>query len=154
MRPLRWPTVQAIVEGRRPDDWAPDYPGDGDVVIARLLRDAGPGPSAYDGPEPWGHFQVVERATGGVIGGIGFLGPPEHGVVEVGYGIVSSRRGSGYATEALSLLVDVAFADPDVVALAAGTAAGNVASERVLTKAGFTEVPGATGVGRSWRLGR
>src|SRR6202021_1753542 len=116
--------------GERLDDWAPDYPGDGDVVIARLLQDAGrdvgrdvgreagreagrevgqaragdaigpvagpsgAGPSgAEPGDEAWGHRQVVERASGLVVGGIGFFGPPLDAEVEIGYGIGPSREG-------------------------------------------------------------
>src|SRR6202034_1360447 len=85
VRPLPWDAVVAITGGQRLDDWAPDYPGDGDVVIAGLLQGAdqdvgrevgrevgqaragdaaGPvvGPSgAEPGDEAWGHRQVIER---------------------------------------------------------------------------------------------
>ena len=162
VRPVPWDAVLAITGGERLDDWAPDYPGDGDVVIARLLQGAdqdvgrevgrqvgqaragdaaGPvvGPSgAEPGDEAWGHRQVVERASGLVVGGIGFFGPPLDAEVEIGYGIVPSRQGRGYATEAVLAMIAMAWADARVRTVVAGTDPGNVASQRVLGKAGFS----------------
>ena len=143
VRPVPWDAVLAITGGERLDDWAPDYPDDGDVVIARLLREVGPdlaseaSARAQPGDQAWGHRQVVERASGLVVGGIGFFGPPRAGEVEIGYGIVPSRQGRGYATEALRAMIAMAWADARVRTVVAGTDPGNVASQRVLGKAGF-----------------
>lgn len=166
VRPVPWDAVLAITGGERLDDWAPDYPGDGDVVIARLLQGAdqdvsrevgrqvgqaragdaigpvaGP-PGAEPGDEAWGHRQVVERASGLVVGGIGFFGPPLDAEVEIGYGIVPSRQGRGYATEALLAMIAMAWADARVRTVVAGTDPGNAASQRVLGKAGFRRIAG------------
>ena len=137
LRPVPWDAVQAITAGRRLPGWADDYPAEGDAVIAGLLFRAGP--AAWPGAnQAWGHRQVVERATGLVVGGIGFAGPPgAPGEVELGYGIVPSRQGRGYATEAVTAMVAVAWADPEVEAVVATTATSNEASRRVLEKAGF-----------------
>ncbi len=137
LRPVPWDEVQAITSGRRLPGWADDYPAEGDTVIAGLLFRAGP--AAWPGADQaWGHRQVVERATGLVVGGIGFAGPPgAAGEVELGYGIVPSRRGRGYATEAVAAMLAVAWADPAVQAVVASTASGNLASQRVLEKAGL-----------------
>ncbi len=175
LRPVPWDAVRAITAGNRLDDWADDYPSDGDVVIAGLLQGAdqavgleagqaaagsaaagpvaaGPvaaGPvaagSVTAGPadEDWGHRQVVERASGLVVGGIGFFGPPYGGEVEIGYGIVPSRQGRGYATEALRTMITMAWADSRVRSVVAGTDPGNVASQRVLEKAGFRRISAA-----------
>jgi RimJ/RimL family protein N-acetyltransferase len=44
---------------------------------------------------------LTVRATGMVIGDIGFRGPPDAaGIVEIGYSVVAGRRRRGYATEA------------------------------------------------------
>ena len=137
LRPVPWDAVQAITAGRRLPGWADDYPAEGDAMIAGLLFRAGP--AAWPGAnQAWGHRQVLERATGQVVGGIGFAGPPgAAGQVELGYGIVPSRQGRGYATEALLAMVAVAWADPLVEAVVATTSTGNEASQRVLEKAGF-----------------
>ena len=63
--------------------------------------------------------------------------------MEVGNGIVPSRQGRGYATEAVAAMVAVAWADPVVEAVVATTAPGNQPSQRVLGKAGFRLVAGA-----------
>jgi [ribosomal protein S5]-alanine N-acetyltransferase len=137
LRPVPWDAVQAIAAGRRLPGWADDYPTEGDAIIAGLLFRAGP--AAWPGAnQAWGHRQVVERATGLVVGGIGFAGPPSvAGDVELGYGIVPSRQGRGYATEAVAAMVAVAWAAPVVEAVVATTDTSNAASRRVLEKAGF-----------------
>ena len=54
------------------------------------------------GPNPWRHgFWVIEKESGEIVGGAGFKGAPDdNGMVEIAYGIVPSREGRGYATEA------------------------------------------------------
>ena len=152
VRPVPWDAVRAISGGRRLGDWADDYPSEGDVIIAGLLQEVGEA-VADPADQAWGHRQVVERASGLVVGGIGFFGPPrEGGEVEVGYGIVPSRQGRGYATEALQAMLAMAWADPRVAVVVAGTDPGNAASQRVLEKAGFRLVA-ANGELR-YRLGR
>jgi ribosomal-protein-alanine N-acetyltransferase len=44
-----------------------------------------------------------------LIGRLGFKGKPEHGAVEIGYGIVPAHRQQGYATEAGQVLIARAF---------------------------------------------
>jgi RimJ/RimL family protein N-acetyltransferase len=137
VRVLPWDAVRAISGGSRLGDWADDYPSEGDVIIAGLLQEVGEA-VADPADQAWGHRQVVERASGLVVGGIGFFGPPRGGgEVEVGYGIVPSRQGRGYATEALQAMLTMAWADPRVTAVVAGTDPGNAISQRVLGKAGF-----------------
>jgi RimJ/RimL family protein N-acetyltransferase len=72
--------------------------------------------------------------------------------VEIGYGIVPSRQGRGLATEALLTMLTMAWADPRVTAVVAGTDPGNAASQRVLEKAGFRRT--AAGGEFRYRLGR
>lgn len=147
LRPVPWDTVKAIVDGCRLADWADDFPATGDVVIARLLHRAGPRPSPRDEhSDLWGHYHVIERSSGLVIGGIGFFGPPSSdGEAEIGYGIVPSRRGVGYATEGVVALVAAAWTYPGVARVVANTDADNIASQRVLEKAGFHLVDQAGG---------
>lgn len=72
------------------------------------------------------------------VGGIGFKGPPNgDGEVEVGYGFDAPYRNRGLATEAVVALTEWAFAQPDVYFVIAETNYTNVASARVLQKAGF-----------------
>ena len=50
---------------------------------------------------PFGYYQIRRQSDRLAIGGVGFKGPPDGGVVEIGDGLVPSARGHGYATEAL-----------------------------------------------------
>lgn len=121
--------VAAVVGGTRMPDWASDYPADGDQVIAGILA-AEPRDSAARGV--YGQRQIIEQATGQVIGGVGLFWPPTEGVVEFGYGVVASRRGRGYATEAARAIVDLALAADGISGVSADVELANPASAQVL----------------------
>lgn len=131
LRPWSPGELAAVVDGRRLADWAEDFPAEGDRVIAGFLTEHPEGLTAY------GHRLVAERATGRVIGSIGLFWPPSDGALEVGYGIVVSRRGRGYASEATRALVEFALTAPGVDAVYANVELSNPASVRVLEKAGL-----------------
>jgi [ribosomal protein S5]-alanine N-acetyltransferase len=135
LRPVTADHVAAVVAGRRQPDWAPDFPSEGDEVIAGMLTRQGvpTGPDAV-----FGQRLVVELETGLVVGGIGLFGPPCDGRVELGYGLVESRRGRGYATEAARAMVEMALGLPGVTEVVAGVDPANPASVRVLERSGFT----------------
>jgi RimJ/RimL family protein N-acetyltransferase len=153
LRPIPWEAVLAVVEGRRLAGWADDFPAAGDVFIAGGLHRGEIGQAQRPGGEVlWGHHQVVETSSGLVVGGVGFHGPPKGGEVEIGYGIVPTCQGRGYATEAVSKLVSLALTMPEVVSVVASTDADNVASQRVLEKAGFKLADRSDG--RRYRIGR
>jgi [ribosomal protein S5]-alanine N-acetyltransferase len=148
LRPIPWPATCAIVAGERLPGWAVDYPGAGDIEVANLLyrSAATSAPDSLDGLV-WAQRQVVEGTSDLVVGGIGFLAPPENGTVEVGYGIVASRRGRGYATEALLAMLKLAWSDERVQSVYADTEPDNLASQRVLARSGLR----ADGAGRDPR---
>ncbi|NUW38612.1 GNAT family N-acetyltransferase [Nonomuraea rhodomycinica] len=123
--------VEAVLRGERLAHWAADFPAEGDHVIAGLFA----GHPAWLGP--YGHRQVVERDGGLVVGSIGLFWPPSDGALELGYGIVESRRGRGYATEAVEALTAFAYAAPGVRSVHATVEPSNPPSIRVLEKAGF-----------------
>jgi ribosomal-protein-alanine N-acetyltransferase len=129
--------VDAILADRRDDSWAADFPSEGDRVIAAMLSRTGL-PGAPD--RRYGIRIIVEGDSGLLIGGVGFFGPPENGGVEIGYGVVGSRKGQGYATEAVAAMVANATSDPVLTHIRAGVELSNPASIRVLEKNGFTEV--------------
>jgi len=57
--------------------------------------------------------------------------------LEIGYSLVPSARGKGCCTEAVKILVDYLFLSKDIGRIQAQTDPGNVASQKVLEKAGF-----------------
>ena len=78
---------------------------------------------------------LILKTDGSRIGflGMGLVGP----YWEIGYVLIPSERGKGYCTEAVQLAVDYLFMSKDIVRVQAGTFTDNVASQRVLEKAGF-----------------
>jgi [ribosomal protein S5]-alanine N-acetyltransferase len=128
--------VSAVTGGARSASWADDFPTEGDRVIAGFIaEDPGNRLGAY------GQRQIIERASGLVIGAIGLFWPPADRSVEIGYGVVPSRRGLGIAPEAVRGLAEFALAAPGVGTVHAEVEPANPASVRVLEKAGFERGP-------------
>ena len=123
--------VAAVLDGTRPAHWAADFPAEGDHVIAGLFAEH----PAWLGE--YGHRQVIERESGLVVGSIGLFWPPGDGTLELGYGIVASRRGRGYAPEATRAMAEFALTAPGVHTVCADVELSNPPSIRVLEKAGF-----------------
>lgn len=82
---------------------------------------------------------VITDAAGGAFGGnIGlFYQDPKAGQAMIGYSVLPEWRGRGYATRAVRLLARWAFDQAGIVRLIAGTNPSNLASQRVLERAGF-----------------
>lgn len=78
---------------------------------------------------------IVE--DGEVAGLCSITRPPEHGVIDIGYGIAPSRRRRGIATRAIGEIVAWARAAAHVSAITAETAIDNFASQQVLARNGF-----------------
>jgi RimJ/RimL family protein N-acetyltransferase len=97
--------------------------------------------AAHGDQRPFGCYRITRTADGKAIGGIGFKGQPNNGCVEVGYGLVPSARGNGYAAEALAALLNV-VADHGLSRVVADTDKSNLASQRTLQRAGFHRVGG------------
>ncbi|MCE0539535.1 GNAT family N-acetyltransferase [Kineosporia rhizophila] len=118
------------------DTWADDFPFDGDVAAAgAFLRTT----TALGQQQPFGYYRITRRSDGKAVGGIGFKGQPQHGSVEIGYGLAGSARGHGYAAEAVTVLLTIA-AGHGLSRVLADTDRANVASQRTLTRAGFHRV--------------
>lgn len=91
----------------------------------------------FNGRVQW----IIESPDGAVGWLILWTVSEEHRTAEIGYTIAEAARGKGYATEAVRLLVALAF-DPEGLnfeRLQAITAVENLASRRVLERVGFTQ---------------
>jgi RimJ/RimL family protein N-acetyltransferase len=131
------PEEAARIVARAPaagDLWHPEYPFEDELDPLRSLAGA-------SAPDPvFTLYQVRDAASGLAIGGIGFFGPPDaEGAVEIGYGLVAAARARGFATEAVLAVVRLA-GDHGAALVRADTTPANTASQRVLEKAGFSEV--------------
>ncbi|KJK48054.1 acetyltransferase [Lentzea aerocolonigenes] len=133
LRPWDALDVKAVVEASRQPSWADDFPAEGDTVIAGVIAE---NPAWLS---PFGHRLIIERATSEVVGSLGLFWPPSDGRVEIGYGVVPSRQGRGYASEAAAALASFALASDEVHTVHASVERTNPASARVLEKAGFTQ---------------
>jgi RimJ/RimL family protein N-acetyltransferase len=86
----------------------------------------------------YGFWAAVEKSTGEFVGWFPFR--PEGanpGEVELGYRLRRSAWGKGYATEGSRALIHKGFAEFGVQRVFAGTMVVNVASRRVMEKAGL-----------------
>jgi len=138
LRALTRDEAAAIVaKDRTGMSWADDYPTPGDTTVATSAL-AG-GHSFATDAMPWGLFTIIEKSSGLSVGGIGFKNSPDvDGAVEIGYGVCQLSQGRGLATEAVAAMCD--FARRDVRCVLAETDRKNVASQRVLEKAGFVRI--------------
>ena len=117
--------------------WSADYPSEGDRVVAAVVGEAG---DQYDEAAALGPLQIRLAGSCEAVGGVGFLSAPDaDGVAEIGYGLVESVRGLGYATEAVSAVIGWAAAH-GVSAVEAMADPGNTASHHVLERCGFEHV--------------
>ncbi|MCR6097876.1 GNAT family N-acetyltransferase [Salipaludibacillus agaradhaerens] len=83
----------------------------------------------------WGPWLIISKETSHIIGDIGFKGKPDdQKTVEVGYGIMPSHRGRGFATEALNMLINWAFKTNKVSEINAQCRHDNQASINVLRR--------------------
>ena len=118
------------------DAWSADYPFEGDLAaIGSFLLAT----EQIGEQRPFGYYQIRRQSDGLAIGGVGFKGPPDGDIVEIGYGLAPAARGHGYAREALGGLVRMAAA-LGVRTIRADTELDNVASQRTLERAGFHRV--------------
>jgi RimJ/RimL family protein N-acetyltransferase len=107
-------------------------------------------PSPYTEDDAWSFVRGVPRGEGpemslviadadddSLIGAIG-LRQPAPGVGDVGYWLAAPARGRGLTTRALRLLCAWGFEELALARIQLHTLPGNVASERVAERAGFT----------------
>jgi RimJ/RimL family protein N-acetyltransferase len=96
----------------------------------------------YERYEGYGFWAAVEKSSGDFIGWF-HLRPRADGPAdepELGYRLRRTAWGKGYATEGSRALVEKAFADLGAARVWAETMAVNVASRRVMEKAGLKYV--------------
>lgn len=104
-------------------------------ILPRFLRSYGDG-------NGFGFWAAVEKQSGEFLGWFGF-NPPEGGRLdeaELGYRLRRAAWGQGYATEGARALIRRGFTELGVRRVFATTYEHNVASRRVMEKAGMTLV--------------
>jgi RimJ/RimL family protein N-acetyltransferase len=123
-----------ILSGREPGiRFGPGYPNPGTLEVMQRVAAATDGTHAVN-------FIIARRSDNAAIGGIGYWFPEGPDLPRVGYDIVEPLWGHGYATEALRLLLDQLLSRPDIKAVRGDASVDNVASHRVMEKAGLSFV--------------
>lgn len=126
--------------------WAGDGPAEGTRYAAGRTAEAREAGTYRPG---WGPYAIIRASDRTAIGGMGFHAAPDAGGrVELGYDLLPSARGNGYATEAAKALSGWALGQPDCTLLAAEVDEGNAPSHGVLRRAGFTEAGSGEGTVR------
>jgi RimJ/RimL family protein N-acetyltransferase len=104
-------------------------------ILPRFLR-------YYERFAGYGYWATMEKSTGAFLGWFGFVPPEGRGPddVELGYRLRKSAWGKGYATEGSLALIRKGFTELGVQRVFATTYQDNLASRRVMEKAGLTLV--------------
>jgi [ribosomal protein S5]-alanine N-acetyltransferase len=94
-----------ILDAVIPPDWPPEHHDRGTLEFWRE-RLADPAAAGW-----WLHYAVLtESEPATLVGSVGYKGPPQDGVVEIGYSVVPSWQRRGLATEASRALIGAAWA--------------------------------------------
>ena len=152
--------VDKIIEGRQalaeylqldiPEEWD-EFETEPYVYVRDKLK-------VNPNEAPWWMWLAVLSHEQVLVGQCGYKGPPQDGMVEFGYAVVSSHRGIGLATEIAAVLIDHAFNYPEITHVMAHTLAEENASTNILRKCGLqfvSEIDDPNdGLIWQWRLDR
>src|SRR5829696_8825864 len=131
LREMSRAAADAILAGGRPPDVAvaDGYPTEFSAGVAQALGTGG-----------FGQFFLHRGDDDVVVGEIGGAFVDEDGTLEIGYAVVESQRNRGYATAAVSAVVEKAREAGDVKRVVAHTPPDRPESGRVLAKVGFANM--------------
>jgi RimJ/RimL family protein N-acetyltransferase len=127
------------------------YELDSDPEVMRFLTGGRPTPrevierevlprflQSYERCAGYGYWVAVEKSSGEFLGWFGLVPSEEDaGEVKLGYRLRRSVWGNGYGTEGARALIRRAFTDLGVQRVSATTYQDNLASQRVMEKAGM-----------------
>lgn len=89
-------------------------------------------------------YWIAKKHKPVAVGMGGFKGLPAAGAAEIGYSLLPEFRGKGYASEAVSALLEWSFSRPELDRVVAETSPELAPSIRLLERAGFAAVgPGS-----------
>lgn len=92
----------------------------------------------YDDLPGLGVWTAVAKSSGSFLGWFSFRPTGEDGEIALGYRLRKEVWGQGYATEGVQALIDRGFAEWGIQRIVATTYEENIASRRVMEKAGMT----------------
>ncbi len=124
--------LSSLLDARIGEGWPPEiWRHAAGEFLARIEK--------HPALEGWLNWYWVLAGSGErtLIGSGGFTGAPFNGEVMIGYAVLSPYQRRGYGSEAVSALVNWAFARTGVRRIVAETSHTNNASIRLLEKCGF-----------------
>jgi RimJ/RimL family protein N-acetyltransferase len=128
--PVTLEVARAAVAGDAvPVPHAPDWPHEDTADALRPLAEH---------PEHTGEGTFLVLADGVVVGDCGWFGPPQDGVVDIGYGLARSARGRGIGGAAVTLLL-AWVTDEGARQVRAEVRPDNGPSLRLLARLGFVD---------------
>ena len=99
-------------------------------VFKKLLEENG-----NDGFNLW---LIIEKEYNQIIGSAGYIGKPDNeGNIEIGFGIIPSKRGKGFCSESVKALLQWGLSHNDVKCIIARCDKSNIASRKTIQKLGF-----------------
>lgn len=118
---------------KRVSDWPnEDTAGILPIIKKKLSENEGSGYTSW---------LYIEKASRTIVGDGGFKGKPDsEGKIDLGYGVIESKRGMGYATEAARALLNWGLDQAEVKAVTADCLMTNVASFKVLSRIGMIKI--------------
>jgi len=122
-----------------PDNWPPQNLAEALPFFLHCLEAA---PDCVGWFGWYGLAAADDSALAVLVASGGFKGPPQEGLAEIGYSVLPQFQGRGYAAEMVGGLARWALSQPGVSRVVAETEWTNLASVRVLTKAGFRPARG------------
>jgi ribosomal-protein-alanine N-acetyltransferase len=97
--------------------------------------------SELGSPTGFESWMIVKKNSLEIIGDLGFKGfDVTEGNVDIGYGIIKEERQKGYATEAVTTLIQWAFTNEMVKEITARCLLNNTSSIELLKKCNFKEI--------------
>ena len=137
--PLRRPLLEAFISNRADFSRLLGAEVHAEWPVARelipfVLNQLDRSPQAAD----WSTWAIINSKAACLIGDAGFKGLPDaQGCCEIGYSVIPSFRQRGFATEAVTSIIEWVRLIPLIRFVRAETLASNIPSQRVLEKNGF-----------------
>ena len=118
--------VAQLLSATVPDEWPPEILADALPLFLEWIEAA---PDRVGWYVWYATVRALREASDMLAGDVGdilmastdFKGPPQDGMVEIGYSVLPRFQGHGYATEMVRALIDWAFVQPGVARIVAET---------------------------------
>lgn len=123
-------TLNQFSEYHHNNEWPENDLREAFPIFKQLLMNNG-----NDGFNLW---LIVEKENNLIIGSAGYIGTPDNdGNVEIGFGIIPSRRRNGFCNESVKGLLEWGLNHDKVNGIIARCDKSNIASKKTITKLGF-----------------